>query len=41
MEVFKRYNTVSRDELKALVNGKTEWIFTYIFTKKNGLTNKG
>ena len=24
MEVFKRYNTVSRDELKALVNGKTE-----------------
>jgi len=23
MEVFKRYNTVSRDELKALVNAKT------------------
>jgi hypothetical protein len=23
MEVFKRYNTVSRDELKVLVSGKT------------------
>jgi len=24
MSVFKRYNTVSRDELQALVNGKSE-----------------
>ena len=24
MDAFKRYNTVSRNELKALVNGKTD-----------------
>ena len=34
MSVFKQYNTVRRDELEALVNGKSAEIFTYIFTKQ-------
>jgi hypothetical protein len=34
MSVFKRYNPVSKEELKALVRGNFDPIFTYIYSPK-------
>jgi integrase len=41
MSVFKRYNTVSREELKALVNGKMEVMDTNMDTYLKSTTKIG
>ncbi len=40
MSVFKRYNTVSREELKALVGVKMDTMDTYMDTRPEPATKK-